>query len=66
MSQVTEVIAQYGRLWAFAVIEAGKRDCTPSLVLQGSIRYYNTLLKKKIKQWKKINTSTTIKSFIRT
>ena len=38
MSQVTEIIAQYGRLWAFAVIEAGKRDCTPSLVLQGSIR----------------------------
>lgn len=49
MSQVTEIIAQYGRLWEFAVIEAGKRDCTPSLVLQGSIRYYNTLLKKKNK-----------------
>lgn len=46
MKKVTDTISQYGKLWALAVLETGKKDCTPSLVLLDNIRYYKTLLKK--------------------
>ena len=49
MKTVSPTIAQYGGLWSLAVIEAGKKDCTPSLVLVDSIRRYRNILNKKSK-----------------
>lgn len=46
MEEVTPLVAQYGSLWASAVVSAGKNDCNTPLVLLKNMKYYNSLLTK--------------------
>lgn len=46
MKKVSPTIAQYGSLWASAVISTGKNDCNTPLVLLDNIDYYKSLLNK--------------------